>query len=266
MRICQYPLVWLVRRLACLGSACALNKINFNGGVIIIGSLLWDNAKRSEWRQRSLRPLKTKIPVRLRIRYGRESGGKRKQTYTMIFSNHATTEFGQGYIVGFNKIIKKPAVLEKQAFALAEAEEICTYQRPLLSKSWGAVGLLINPRIDSKDKVGYDVIKVSWKKLFHEYSESYDHWQYCIGSEQPVIDKDGFLNIEWTPEMNGFDFLIATALIPKPKSVLTAKQIAARMIEREYTDYFDKNRANNIATFQDNEILKYLRDLKQARP
>ena len=233
--------------------------MNFNGGIIIIGSLLWDNAKRREWRQRSLKDIETKTPVSLRIRYGRESGDRRHHTYTMIFSNHPTTEVGRGYIVGFNEVITNPEILERQAFALAKAEGVCTDQQRLLSKSWGAVGLLVNPRIDSKDKLGGDRIKSSWTNLFQKYGDSCDPSQFRIGDEAPVIDKDRFLHIYWTPEMNAFDFLIATPVVPKPKTVLTARTIAERMNEKEYRDYFDNNRANNITTFQDDEILEYLR-------
>jgi len=38
-------------------------KMNLKGGVVIIGSLLWDNTNRCEWRKRSLETLETKIPV-----------------------------------------------------------------------------------------------------------------------------------------------------------------------------------------------------------
>lgn len=234
--------------------------MDFSGGVIIIGSLLWDmgQRKRHEWRKRSLEDIETKIPVPLRIRYGRESCKNRHCTYTMIFSNHATTEFGQGYVVGFSKGIKNALVLEEQAFALAKAEGICTDQQRLLSTSWGAVGLLVNPEIDSKDGAGSDSLKSTWKKLFRKYSDLYDYLQYSIGDEAPVIDRDGFLCIDWTPEMNDFDFLIATPVVPNPKRLLTAKEIADRMIEKKYTDYFDKNRTNAITTFQDDDIVEYL--------
>lgn len=232
--------------------------MNFNGGVIIIGSLLWDNAKRFEWRQHSLKAIETKTPVSLRIRYGRESDDRRHHTYTMIFSNHPTTEFGQGCIVGFNEVNENPEVLERQAFALAKAEGIGADHKRFLSKPWGAVGLLVNPEIDSKDKIGGDIIRSSWTNLFQKYGDSYDSLKFRIGDEVPVIDKDGFLHIDWTPEMNAFDFLIATPVVPKPKKALTARTIAERMIQKEYTEYFDKNRANDITTFQDDEIVEYL--------
>ncbi|MDZ4341070.1 MAG: hypothetical protein U1E51_01365, partial [Candidatus Binatia bacterium] len=104
--------------------------MNFNGGVIIIGSLLWDDNKgRKAWRQDYLRPKDTKIPVPLKIRYGRESES-RNCTYTMIFSNHPTTELGQGYVWGFKENSKIEGMLEKQAIALAKVEGICTDKRP----------------------------------------------------------------------------------------------------------------------------------------
>jgi hypothetical protein len=65
------------------------------------------------------------------------------------------------------------------------------------------------------------------------------------------------LNLEWTDEMNDFDFLIATLTAPKPKRLLSGKEIAGRMIEKEYTHYFDKNRECGIETFQDTEIEKH---------
>lgn len=119
--------------------------MNLRGGVIIVGSLLWDNAAgRAEWRSRSLRSLETKVPVALRIRYGRESGEQRRRTYTMILSNHPTTRLGQGYIVELKNRIKSEESLKVEAIALARAEGLCTDQSLWLAKDWGAVGLLVN--------------------------------------------------------------------------------------------------------------------------
>lgn len=232
--------------------------MNLKGGVVIIGSLLWDNTNRCEWRKRSLETLETKIPVSVRIRYGRESGEQRHHTYTMIFSNHPTTGLGQGYIVRLKNNIENEEMLKEQAIALAEAEGIWTDKRPFLGKDWGAVGLLVN-----ENKSSADLIKSIWMRLFQEFrcDDSqcrYDHAQYCIGDEPPVIDRDGFLHIDWTPEMNDFDFLIATPTVPKPKRALSANEIAERMIERNYRVYFDSNRISNITTYQDDEILEHL--------
>ena len=59
--------------------------------------------------------------------------------------------------------------------------------------------------------------------------------------------------------MNDFDFLIATPVVPKPKRLLTGKEIAEQMTSKKYRTYFDKNRENNIQTFQDLEILEHLK-------
>jgi len=69
-----------------------------------------------------------------------------------------------------------------------------------------------------------------------------------------VITDAGFLELHPTPKMNDFDFLLATPTVPKPNRPLTAKQIASRMIEKNYSCYFTKNKRNSIKTFQDFEI------------
>ena len=55
------------------------------GGVIIIGSLLWDNSNRQKWRENNL-CIEKQFKVYIPIRYGRCSCA-RKKTYTMVFSN-----------------------------------------------------------------------------------------------------------------------------------------------------------------------------------
>jgi hypothetical protein len=128
--------------------------MNYKGGVIIIGSLLWDNARRHEWRTSSLESLENKIAVPARIRYGRESD-TRRHTHTMIFSNHSTTGLGRGYVIAFKQSIENKEILKEQAIALAKAEGIWTERLPYLAKDWGAVGLLAACRRDRRnDKDG----------------------------------------------------------------------------------------------------------------
>jgi hypothetical protein len=224
--------------------------MNLKGGVIIIGSLLWDNSDRCKWRKNSLQDLESKIPIPLKIRYGRQSES-RCDTYTMIFSNHQDTGLGQGYIVGFRRKIETEKILKDEATALAEAERIWTNKRPYLGRAWGAVGLLVNEnKPDAKE------IKSTWTRLFQQHRSSrYCHSQYRFdGGEQPVMSDDGFLQLDPIPEMNDFDFLLATPTVPKPDRALTPKEVADRMIERAYRVYFNENIANNITTFQDEEI------------
>lgn len=230
--------------------------MNFKGGVIIIGSLLWeDTPKRRKWRQLYLESVDKGVTTRIRIRYGRQSR-TRSDTFTMIISQHPTTEFGQALILPFKAAIKNSRQLESQAFALAAAEGLWSDEGPSLNKSWGTVGLLINPSIESKDKKNADVVKSRWIKLYDQYD--LDNKQYSIDKEEPPIDKNGFLQLEWTDEMNQFDFLLATPVVPNPKITLTAKHIADRMKEKNYREYFDNNQKHNIITFQDTEITREL--------
>jgi hypothetical protein len=126
--------------------------MNFKCGVLMIGSLLWEpdtkDTTRNKWRTSCLNDISTKTLVKVKIRYGRELCKNRKCTYTMIFSNHPTTEFGQAYILGFKEIINNVKILEKHAFALANAEGIGSAE-PSLYASWGTVGLLVNSNIAS---------------------------------------------------------------------------------------------------------------------
>ncbi|MBE9461944.1 hypothetical protein ACFP1I_23445 [Dyadobacter subterraneus] len=233
--------------------------MNFKGGVIIIGSLLWEETPiRQKWKALNLQSVDFKQMVSVPIRYGRQSS-MRSDTFTIIFSNHISTQKGQAYILGFKERIKNANNLQSQAFALGAVEGFWETENPSINKRWGTVGLLINPNIDLKDKKNADVIRNWWTKLYQTYTETFDNSQYRIeDSEAPVIDKNGFLQIPWTSEMDDFDFLIATPIAPKPHKLLTSKEIALQMIAKNYRTYFDKNRENKIHTFQDLEILKHL--------
>lgn len=236
-------------------------EMNFNGGVIIIGSLLWeDDGGRGEWRRRYLKPVDERSSVPLRICYGRKSR-TRECTYTMIFSNHDTTGVGQGCILKFLKSVDSFETIKEQALQLARAEHIWRREPALLANEWGAVGLLLNPEFERMDNANTEMIRSQWTETFHQYSRRFDHSQYCIEDEDPVIDEGGFLKIEWVTEMNDFHFLIGAPTVPDPKRPLNEKEIAQRMIVNEYRTYFDSNLKHHISTFQDDQILKWLTDL-----
>lgn len=228
--------------------------MNFKGGVIIVGSLLWeDTPERIKWRTLCLQ-MKQKTPVSVPIRYGRKSLS-RKNTYTMIFSNHPSTKQGQAYIVALNDEIKNYKILEKHAFAMAAAEKIWT-KTPSLNTSWGTVGLLINPRVNTRDKVNADLIRNRWQQLYQNYS-SFDPSIYNISSDDiSVIDRHGFLELPWTEQMNDYDFLLATPTVPDPHRVLSAAEIAIKMNDKNHWSYFTNNVAHGIRTFQDDEIIR----------
>ncbi|WP_299107648.1 hypothetical protein [uncultured Tenacibaculum sp.] len=228
--------------------------MEFKGGAIIIGSLFWGNEpKRVKWRKLYLESAENKIPLKIRIRYGRESSS-RSNTYTMILTNHPKTEFGNAYILRFKETLKNAKNLESQAFAMASAEGLWKKSGPSLNKSWGTVGLLINPKLEKNKTL--EIIKERWAKIYKDYNWSKSDYQ--LENEPEIIDENGFLKIDWTNEMDEFDFLIATLTVPKPKLLLTEKNIAERINETGYNEYFLKNYENGIRTFQDEEIIKNL--------
>ncbi|WP_303922315.1 hypothetical protein [Draconibacterium sediminis] len=229
--------------------------MDFKGGAIIIGSLFWEKTpKRIKWRQVYLETIEKKVPVRIRIRYGRKSS-TRQDTFTMIVSNHPNTEFGIAYILPFKEKIKNARNLESQAFAMAGAEGLWKKSEPSLNKNWGTVGLLINPKLEKSRNL--ETVRERWAKLYSEYD--WDKLDYQIENEPELIDKNGFLNIEWTEEMNDFDFLIATLTVPDPKKFLDEQTIADKINETGYDMYFLTNYQNGIRTFQDERIIEKLK-------
>lgn len=228
--------------------------MEFKGGAIIIGSLLWDNEpKRIKWRKLYLESIENIIPLKARIRYGRESTSRRN-THTMILSNHPKTKFGNAYILRFKETLKNARNLESQAFAMAAAEGLWKKTGPSLNKSWGTVGLLINPKLEESRNL--EIIKERWTKIYTEYEFSPS--DYTIEKEPEIIDKNGFLKIEWTDEMNKFDFLVATLTVPNPKSFINAEIIAKKINETGYDEYFLNNHKHGITTYQDNDIMNLL--------
>ncbi|HRO45942.1 hypothetical protein [Agriterribacter sp.] len=234
------------------------------GGVIIIGSLIWEdhielekkgeNFIRRDWRNQNLKAERTLVPVP--IRYGRKSS-TRKETYSMVFDNDH--ELGQGLILEFQQPISSFEDLEKQAIALAIAEGIYKSENRRIISTWGAVGLLINPQLKKNDFSKFEFISKKWRDIYHTYNKTFNAKEYKRAeSLTPPIDEYGLLTIKWQDDMNKFDILLATPVIPDPKDPLTAKQIADKMIEKRYDTYFKSNIAHNIRTTQDKEIAENL--------
>lgn len=234
--------------------------MKLKGGVIIIGSLIWEdhlnNKKkdniRKEWRKQNLidEPSLTKVP----IRYGRESQ-TREDTYTMIFSKSCEDNLGQGLILPFNQDIVTFEGLERQAIALAIAEGIYKADNLRLTSSWGSVGLLINPKLKESDFASKELIQKKWSEIYHSYSDTFIADCYKINTENnSPITQDGFLNIAWQTDMDAFDLLVATPVIPKPKSLLNSNVIAQRMLDKKYQTYFLNNKKHKIYTGADDSI------------
>jgi hypothetical protein len=234
--------------------------MNLRGGVIIIGSLLWDNNSRKSWRDNHL-SLEDKFQVYLPIRYGRLScGRKRKNTYTMVFSNECGDKdmLGKGWVIPIKSKIDSPEALETEARAMGEAEG---FSGPLCT-SWGSVALLLNPKKEIPKE-----IKEKWVELLSSNKEDLKCLVNThIDGEKPVIDSSGFLTVDWPNEVcpnndiDKYELLIAT--VTKPTLVegkyATPEQIADAMNKAKYYDYFRKNQEHCITTFQDSDIFQII--------
>lgn len=226
-----------------------MNDLKLNGGILIIGSLFWDkNEIRESWRSKYLSLDQHKnIPVP--IRYGRISS-ERSYTYTMVFSSGCK----ENDLLGIAKAIPfldNPVsidLLKRQAKALIRAEQKKEPDKKLYNWSWGALGMIVNPLLSGELK---PLLLGEWKKNFGKGLNP-DH--YKVGVEQPILNKQGILNIDWPEELEDFDFLIASAVKPEIDEYPDAAAIVAKMKESKYTEYFDKNSESGISTFLDKEI------------
>ena len=225
-------------------------------GVLIIGSLYWDDSKcRPAWRSERLN-LEREERVRVPIRYGRRSK-KRGNTYTMVISSGLAEE-------KFGTAIAVPCT---SADVFTEAEQLWAAERnathgPVgtIATGWGCVGLLEHPR-GSLDREGRE----RWTKRVRR--------EPCYGNlphardERSAVSKLGFLNIDWPKTMNGslleWDLLLASAThptldneaYPSSRDIARAWQTSEG---RSEVKYFRENRKNGIWTFQDAEIEEML--------
>lgn len=253
--------------------------MSFKSGVIIIGSLLWDDSvERVLWRKEL--DILNRKHIGLPIRYGRISSS-RENTYTMVFSNEMNTikNLGKGYVIPYKNIIKSEQDFKIQILKLAKAEKISTTR---MSCSWGTVSILINPNINQIKK---NQIKDYWIRLVDFTKETKSTTQkepkiekFGSKNENKCISKNWALTInldnQFNNELKEFDFLIATANSIEHKDNIeeypTFKQIAKSIFDNNHYDYFLRNRSEYIQTSHDKKIMKVLKkkykvNLKEER-
>lgn len=160
---------------------------------------------------------------------------------------------GVGYAIPFSKLTTTVEDLKGQSLAVASAERNKKFDSEL-DWSWGALGILLNPGLASRD-VDRKALKDSWTAW---HSTNFSHAKYTLGKEEPPIDKTGTLLFEWPKEVD-LDFLVATVIKPTGKRYPSAKQIANAMYHASCYNYFMQNRQSGIETFQDEEVLQLLK-------
>lgn len=244
--------------------------MRLNGGVIVVGSLLWEDHLqfnngqdfiRRDWRKLNLN-MENKKSVPLPIRYGRKSL-LRYNTYTMIFCNSVDPSQSKGVIIPFIDSVNSFEELYIQAIALAKAEGIYKNNNRRITASWGSVGILINPQLEKAQPSISSYLYERWSNLYSGYQDTFSCSEYAIPFEPPVFDQNGYLQIKWTEKFNDFDFVLATPTIPKPKRKITEEEIVNAIKKstnkdypRGYSNYFYRNRELGIETSQDRVIVE----------
>lgn len=253
-----------------------------NGGVIIIGSLLWQDSLicnnndniRKNWRLNNLGKdyELSKILVYLPIRYGRYSNNG---LYTMVFSNDCSknSKLGIGYVIPF---ITNPLhyfwEIECQARKMSKAEGMNGKFVGNTNNIWSTMGIIFNDsKISKPDK---DYLLKQWSEKLKKDGGGNDADDYKIGQEESCITSDGELNINMPKivykrdqkRLNKLDFLIATSTKPKHENGKREYPDYKEIVESVKNDivrhYFINNVKQNIRTFEDNEILVRLGKIK----
>ncbi|CAN5491352.1 hypothetical protein BH10ACI1_BH10ACI1_27360 [soil metagenome] len=253
------------------------NKIK--GGVIIIGSLFWedkDNAiqekesidlaeKRKEWRETYL-DLDKKEICKLPIRYGRCSSS-RKCTYTMVFSSLALNKESSGLVIPYKEEISfsKYSNFEEQAKKLAIVEGISKGNIIRLKRLWGCIAIYINPTStdSTKTKINdyWNRLKLTDGEYAKQFASDYkfenldgDHSlldiNYCLREEVEIDTKIDFLFFTYIKaEHRKLDADGKTMQdYPIPK------EIAEEINRSGYKTYFEENKKSGITTFEDINI------------
>ena len=251
------------------------NKLNVQGGVLIIGSLLWqpnlgkdNNTDRKDWREKHLDE-SSGIAVHAPIRYGRMSSD---DIYTMTFSNSCRKKPGIAYLLPFrqNPILTFDELL-KEAKELSRAEGM--QERFIKSKDnlpWAVLAILFNDsKIDSLIKKSM----LNWWEKQLKADKDYNlfkHKNFRLGTEQPCIRPYGHLNFPWikvvdqknNERLNQVDFLLAIATVPTDKKYPSIKKMSENVRKDKIRKYFINNTESGITTFQDERILKKLKKNK----
>lgn len=244
--------------------------LNLKGGVLIIGSLLWqdhynkdkeDNIRKL-WRDRYLL-LDHRIMVSIPIRYGRLS---KSNVYTMVFSNSCSkNKKGTGYFIPFKQTpIANYDDLVNEAKELSFAEGMkgrFSSTENGNEEVWCVLGILTNPKTinitQEKDLLD------KWSNLLNNHG-NFDHNEFRLCREKACINERGKLNISWpTPidirdykRINSFDFIIAT--VPKPTKYPDLIKLAENVKTDTTRHYFIENYKSGITTFQDINVLNRL--------
>jgi len=218
-------------------------------GILIIGSLLWDDGVRDEWRRSRLRTSE-KVCVKAPIRYGRRAQ-TRGSTFTMVFARDSPV--GQGVLLPCTAAIVGIDSLVAEAEALWSAEERKSCCRRI-GEGWGCVGFLC------REETRFASLLEAWACYFRNAG---------ISAIDPV-DERGVLCIPWPSKATDgtpadVDMILATATRAEVMHPC-AEQVADAWLGQNggYERYFFENILHGIRTREDGLIWKRMQERRPS--
>lgn len=220
------------------------------GAVLVIGSLLWDDAEPRPWWRQSHLDLHAAEKVRVPIHYGRSSDKGTKRTMTIALRENAE-QFSDG-AAWLVPLRRRPLNLDCEARALWNAESRGAQDR--IGKTWGTVGLLCresSPRRNDLEK--------QWGTIVNGQG-----FRFPERRDRTPLTERGTLDMEWPVLVDDegepdYDAILVAVTVSNVDD-LTADGIADVLRENPGArEYFDRCRRALITTAQDGDILAAIR-------
>jgi hypothetical protein len=238
----------------------------YRAGVLMIGSLLWDNTKgRKPWREHYFGEnfYPNIIDVQVPIRYGRYSTGRKCPT--MVFSQDflKSEKFGVGKFLPFKNHRMTISELISAAKDLSEAEGSTSrnFLKGGKTKKWCIMSYLINNQLTGDKR---EAILKNWANNYEQELNSDLLDNFKMNSEkESLIDKQGYLRVEWPKSLLSYDLILTTQTKPRKtkdncSNYLNTLELASEFFEKP--EYFIKNKLNGISTADDTEIIGQLKN------
>lgn len=227
----------------------------FKAGVLIIGSLFWDNSNgRRAWREHTFGENfhRHKQKIQVPLRYARNSDTRECPTMTFSAEFQKHEKLGAGLVLPFkNSKLSFPEII-CEARNLSEAEG--TDRKFIKGKSkWCVILHWANPKL-KKENEQWSNFQSLWSKNYDPKLEDVRDQFKCNCEDEPVFDDNGELRFEWPDELNDFDLILTTQ--PKPTDCFSVDTLSDKFFKKP--EYFIKNRLNGIKTADDNDIIKQL--------
>lgn len=231
----------------------------FKAGVLIIGSLFWDNTNgRRPWREHYFGENFNQhiITVEVPVRYGRYSGLRDCPTMVMSSKCQEEDKLGQGIFLPFQNQEQSidEIICSARALSVAEGKSSSKFIKGAEQK-WCVITYMSNPALTTTGRLS--TFSEKWKTQYDPKVATIKEQFTCDCETVTIFDDHGRLNINWPEKLNDFDVILATQT--RPTDCYSPTSLASAFFKKP--EYFLKNRLNHIHTPDDEHILTELKIL-----